>query len=267
MLRLRKLCTTAVAAVLATSALTVTTQAVSTPAASAAASVGPVLGPGGAIGQGQCLHSPGGAYALCLQTDGNLVQYGPGGPLWTTGTNGRGGNALVNQGDGNLVLYAAGGVPLWASGARGASALVVQADGNVVSYAGSTPTWTTHTAGGTSRLAASWAVAFARAQLGKPYVWGAAGPGAYDCSGLTMAAYASGGVRLPHRAALQFGLGTPIPFGAMIPGDLVFSYSGPGHVGIYIGNGQMINSPNSRGVVRVNEANMYGQFVGARRVA
>ena len=265
MLRLRTLGTTALAAALATSALTVATQAVSAPAASAASSIGPVLGAGGAIGQDQCLHSPGGAYALCLQTDGNLVQYGPRGALWTTGT--RGGTGLVNQTDGNLVLYAPGGVPLWASGGRGASALVVQTDGNVVSYAGATPTWTTHTGGGTSRLAASQAVAFARAQLGKPYVWGAAGPGAYDCSGLTMAAYASTGVRLPHRAALQFGHGTPIPFGALIPGDLVFSYSGPGHVGIYVGNGQMINSPNSRGVVRVNGADMYGQFVGARRVA
>lgn len=266
MLRFRKLCTTAVAAVLATSALTVT-QAVSAPAASAASSVGPVLGPGAAIGQGQCLHSPGGAYALCLQTDGNVVEYGPGGALWTTGTGGRGGATLVNQSDGNLVLYGPGGSALWASGGRSAAALVVQTDGNVVTYAGSTPTWTTHTDGGTSRLAASTAVAFARAQIGKPYVWGAAGPGAYDCSGLTMAAFAAGGVRLPHRAALQFGLGTPVAFGAMIPGDLVFSYSGPGHVGIYIGNGQMINSPNSRGVVRVNGADLYGKFVGARRVS
>jgi peptidoglycan DL-endopeptidase CwlO len=104
--------------------------------------------------------------------------------------------------------------------------------------------------------AAARAVAFARAQLGKPYVWGAAGPSAYDCSGLTMAAYRSAGVWLPRVSRAQWSSGPRVGFGSLAPGDLVFfAYTGnPAtihHVGIYIGGGAMVEAPYSGASVRI----------------
>jgi len=88
------------------------------------------------------------------------------------------------------------------------------------------------------------AVSFALAQLGKPYVWGAAGPTAYDCSGLTMAAWASAGVALAHYTGDQQAEGAPVALASLVPGDLVLvpgsDPPGPGvagHVGIYLGDG------------------------------
>lgn len=95
------------------------------------------------------------------------------------------------------------------------------------------------------------AVAYARAQLGKPYVYGAAGPNSFDCSGLIMRAWAAGGVALPHNAAAQYHTVRHIPFGDLQPGDLVFE-SGLGHAGIYIGGGQMIHAPHTGDVVKIS---------------
>jgi cell wall-associated NlpC family hydrolase len=89
--------------------------------------------------------------------------------------------------------------------------------------------------------AAAQAVAFALAQLGKPYVWGATGPGSYDCSGLTMRAWGAAGVAIPRTTYLQVDAGTPVPSAALAaPGDLLFTVgrgtpTRPGHVGMYIG--------------------------------
>ncbi|MET7419694.1 NlpC/P60 family protein [Dactylosporangium sp. NPDC005555] len=94
------------------------------------------------------------------------------------------------------------------------------------------------------------AVNYAWAQLGKKYVWGAAGPNTFDCSGLTMMAWKAAGVSLPHNAAQQWGKVRHISRSQLVPGDLVF-YNGLGHVGIYIGNNQIIHAPNSRTVVKV----------------
>ena len=87
-------------------------------------------------------------------------------------------------------------------------------------------------------------LAFALAQLGKPYVWGAAGPNAYDCSGLTMAAWSQGGVSLVHYTVSQMHEGVPVPPSQVVPGDLVLTPGVdspgpglPGHVGIYLGDG------------------------------
>jgi len=95
-------------------------------------------------------------------------------------------------------------------------------------------------------------VAFAHTQLGKPYRWGSAGPHSYDCSGLTSAAWATAGVRLPHNARRQFGTVTRIGRAQLRPGDLVFFYSNVQHVGIYIGADQMIHAPRHGEVVRVD---------------
>ncbi|CEN93087.1 C40 family peptidase [Paraclostridium sordellii] len=113
----------------------------------------------------------------------------------------------------------------------------------------------------------------AKAQLGKPYVWGAEGPNAFDCSGLTYYVYGQNGVSLPRTAREQSNVGTTISQSQLQPGDLIFSSTdGSGrvtHVGIYIGNGQMIHAPQEGDVVKVTNSNSsYWQstFVTAKRV-
>ncbi|MFF1451928.1 NlpC/P60 family protein [Streptomyces sp. NPDC058274] len=94
------------------------------------------------------------------------------------------------------------------------------------------------------------AIAFARAQVGKPYVWGATGPGSYDCSGLTLAAWKAAGVTLPRTTWDQVKAGTTVPVSDIKPGDLVFFYDDLSHVGLYIGNGMMIHAPKPGAYVR-----------------
>jgi len=110
------------------------------------------------------------------------------------------------------------------------------------------------------------ALAFARKQLGKPYVFGAAGPRAYDCSGLTSAAWAAAGVNITRTSQSQFSTGRSVAKSDLQPGDLVFYYSSsaPSHVGMYVGNGQIIHAPNSRTVVKYAPLDSM-PFVGARR--
>ncbi|NEV88317.1 NlpC/P60 family protein [Streptomyces tendae] len=114
-----------------------------------------------------------------------------------------------------------------------------------------------------SRAAA--AVAYAYQKLGSPYVWGATGPNAFDCSGLTQAAYRAAGVSLPRTTYAQIDAGRRVPRSELLPGDLVFFYSGISHVGIYVGNGQMIHAPNPSAPVRVAPVDEM-PFAGATRV-
>lgn len=100
--------------------------------------------------------------------------------------------------------------------------------------------------GGTA--AAQGAVSAALSRLGKPYVWAASGPNAFDCSGLTMWAYGQVGISLPHSSSAQRGSGPSVSLSALQPGDLVFM---PGHVGMYIGNGQVVHAPTPGDVVKV----------------
>lgn len=96
--------------------------------------------------------------------------------------------------------------------------------------------------------AAARAIRFARAQLGEKYVWAAAGPNAWDCSGLTMMAWRAGGVSLPHYSAAQYAQTRSIGVNDLRPGDLVFWGDSPGsihHVAMYIGNGQIIHAPRT----------------------
>ncbi|MGW1166654.1 NlpC/P60 family protein [Streptomyces sp. NPDC002550] len=101
------------------------------------------------------------------------------------------------------------------------------------------------------------ALAFARAQIGKPYVWGAIGPDSYDCSGLTQAAWRAAGVTLPRTTYDQVNAGTTVSLADARPGDLVFFYDDISHVGIYIGNGMMIHAPKPGAYVR-EESIYYG---------
>jgi cell wall-associated NlpC family hydrolase len=98
-------------------------------------------------------------------------------------------------------------------------------------------------------------VDYALAQVGKPYVWASSGPGSYDCSGLTMMAWAQAGVSLPHSSGAQLSAGTPVSQSELQPGDLVFYYSPVSHVGIYIGNGQIVDAANPSTGVRVASVN------------
>jgi cell wall-associated NlpC family hydrolase len=99
--------------------------------------------------------------------------------------------------------------------------------------------------------AAGAAVQQALAQVGDPYVYGATGPDAFDCSGLTAFAWAAAGVSLPHSSSAQMGSGTPVSIDALQPGDLVFYYSPVSHVGMYIGNGQLVHAGNPSTGVQV----------------
>jgi cell wall-associated NlpC family hydrolase len=88
------------------------------------------------------------------------------------------------------------------------------------------------------------AVAFAYAQLGKPYVWGATGPGAYDCSGLVQAAWAAAGVSIPRTTEEQWAALPQVPLSNLEPGDLIL-YNGESHVSMYVGNGYIIDAPHT----------------------
>lgn len=109
------------------------------------------------------------------------------------------------------------------------------------------------------------AVQAALSQVGKPYQWGAAGPNAYDCSGLTSWAWAQAGSSLPHSSRAQYGSTTRVSRDDLQPGDLLFFGNPIHHVGMYIGNGQMVEASRSGTPIRVTSINRSG-YVGAGRV-
>lgn len=110
-------------------------------------------------------------------------------------------------------------------------------------------------------------LSYARAQLGKPYQWAAAGPNSFDCSGLVMMAWEQAGIYFPHLAQDQYDLTARIPLSQLIPGDLVF-FGTPNdvyHVGIYVGNGDMIDAPETGQNVQVQSI-YWDSLLGAGRV-
>ncbi len=114
--------------------------------------------------------------------------------------------------------------------------------------------------------AAQAAVNAALAQVGDPYVWGAGGPDAFDCSGLTQYAYSAAGVSLPHSSRMQAQMGSPVPAGDLQPGDLLFYYSPTSHVAMYIGNGQMVHASTSGQPVKVVSIDSMGGITAMRRI-
>ncbi|MEV7970587.1 NlpC/P60 family protein [Sphaerisporangium sp. NPDC088356] len=110
------------------------------------------------------------------------------------------------------------------------------------------------------------ALQFAFAQVGKPYRYGGTGPGSYDCSGLTQAAWRAAGVSLPRTAAEQYSWGASrrVSLNALQPGDLLFA-SGLGHVGMYAGGGKMVHAPRTGDVVKVVPLSSYRGIFGAIR--
>lgn len=114
--------------------------------------------------------------------------------------------------------------------------------------------------------AAAQAIAFARAQLGKPYLYAAAGPDSYDCSGLVMAAYASAGVRLPHDSGAQYDMLSHVPLLSALPGDLLYwGAGGSEHVAIYLGAGRILEAGGTGNDVHIGP--IWGSPVGAARPA
>jgi cell wall-associated NlpC family hydrolase len=107
-------------------------------------------------------------------------------------------------------------------------------------------------------------LSFARAQLGEPYVYGATGPGSWDCSGLTQAAYRAAGKSIPRTSSAQSGFGSYVSGSNLRPGDLVFFYSPVSHVGIYVGHNTVLHAPHPGASVRY-ESMSYMPFAGARR--
>lgn len=115
---------------------------------------------------------------------------------------------------------------------------------------------------GSSRAATALSVAIA--QIGKPYVWAAAGPNSFDCSGLTMFAYRAAGVSLSHSAADQYASNPHVSRDQLQPGDLVFFGSPIHHVGMYVGGGMMVDAPETGENVQV-QSMMRSDYVGASR--
>jgi cell wall-associated NlpC family hydrolase len=107
------------------------------------------------------------------------------------------------------------------------------------------------------------AVRFAYAQLGKPYEWAADGPGSYDCSGLTMAAWRAAGKSLPHNAEMQWNKLPHLSRAGLQPGDLVF-YNSLNHVGLYVGSGQIIHAPTFGDHVRLASIDVMRPYGYAR---
>jgi peptidoglycan DL-endopeptidase CwlO len=112
-------------------------------------------------------------------------------------------------------------------------------------------------ASATATAIAAKAIGYAHGQLGKPYLWAATGPDSFDCSGLMMAAYHAAGLDIPRTSQAQYAWGPKIPAGQEQPGDLVFfagsdgTVAAPGHVGLVIGNGLMIEAYGSGYAIRV----------------
>ncbi|MFI6791042.1 C40 family peptidase [Nonomuraea sp. NPDC050383] len=112
------------------------------------------------------------------------------------------------------------------------------------------------------------ALEFAFAQIGKPYRYGGTGPGSFDCSGLTQAAWRTAGVELPRTTYTQWawGAGRRVSLDALQPGDLLFS-KGLGHMGMYVGNGKMVHAPQTGDVIKVSDLDDYwrNRLLGAIR--
>jgi peptidoglycan DL-endopeptidase CwlO len=118
----------------------------------------------------------------------------------------------------------------------------------------------------TANTVGAQALQAAISRLGYPYIWGAAGPTSFDCSGLMMWAYQQVGISLPHFTVSQYNSGVHVSRNDLEPGDLVFFFPNISHVGMYIGNGMMIDAPNFGEDVKVQPI-YWNAFVGAVRIA
>jgi cell wall-associated NlpC family hydrolase len=117
----------------------------------------------------------------------------------------------------------------------------------------------------TANTVGAQALTAALSRRGDPYIWGAAGPGEFDCSGLVVWAFAQEGISLPHFTGDLWNSGVHVSRADLEPGDLVFFFADISHVGIYLGDGLMVDAPDFGEVVRVEQV-YWGAFVGAVRI-
>lgn len=117
----------------------------------------------------------------------------------------------------------------------------------------------------TANTVGEQALQYALTRRGDPYVWGAAGPSTFDCSGLVMWAYAQVGISLPHYTGSQWNMGEHISQSQLQPGDLVFFFSDISHVGMYVGDGLMLDAPATGQVVQIQPV-FWSDYVGAVRI-
>ena len=158
-----------------------------------------------------------------------------------------------------------------AAEASAAAARANAAAGSTAEGPSQAPSWAWGSGASSTQgdIAANWALT----QLGKPYQWGAAGPGTYDCSGLTMVAWAHAGVSLLHYTGYQWEEGPHVPLNQLQRGDLLFFATNTAdpstihHVGIYIGNGMMVDAPYTGAFVRIDSMYQPGGLIGAVRPA
>jgi cell wall-associated NlpC family hydrolase len=166
-------------------------------------------------------------------------------------------------------LQAARQAALAAAAAQAAAAAAAAAAGSQGSTQVPPWAWGSGATATQGDIAANWALT----QLGKPYQWGATGPGSYDCSGLTMEAWAQAGVQLLHYTGYQWEEGPHVPLNELQRGDLLFYATNTAdpstihHVGIYIGNGMMVDAPYTGAFVRIDSMYQPGGLIGAVRPA
>ena len=144
--------------------------------------------------------------------------------------------------------------------------VAASADAGVPAAGGAAPVAIAAAPVAAPNTAAQIAVDAALAQQGKPYVWGGTGPGGYDCSGLTSSAYKAAGITIPRTSKAQATAGVPVDKANLQPGDLIFFYSPVSHVGMYIGNGQMVHSSTFGQPVKVAPVDSMKGYNTARRV-
>ncbi|MGY4644716.1 NlpC/P60 family protein [Cellulomonas sp. URHB0016] len=217
------------------------------------------------LAPGQGLQSPNGRYTLKVAST-SVDLYADGVWQWRIGSGGQQITQLVAQADGNLVLYTTSGYA-WATmtNTQPGGLFQVQDDGNVVLYSASLqPLWWSVGATNLDRGApapsskAQIAIAYAEQQIGKPYVWATSGEDTFDCSGLTMAAWARAGISLVHKAQKQYNNGARYPIAQRQPGDLIFYGSSAGaitHVALYIGGDRIIHAAGVNSGVKYSQYN------------
>ena len=170
-------------------------------------------------------------------------------------------------------IYSAAAM-LCAQGARGGSLAGIEqavfAYNHAQWYVRDVMAWAAKYSSQDASGATAAAISFAKAQLGKPYEWGAAGPGAYDCSGLVYAAYAAAGIRIARTTFQWREDGPVIPLSQIQPGDLLFSAgsdgtpTNPGHVVMYLGGGQVIQAPQTGEDVQIDPVDLASVVVATR---
>jgi len=149
-------------------------------------------------------------------------------------------NAVLGQVKGQLVSLVQAAQQQQAAEVAGPGATRGGSDAGLTTFSGPLP----HASGG-----AGQAIAYAQAQLGRPYCYAGTGPGCFDCSGLTMMAWGSAGVGMSHFSGAQYDEFPHVPMNALEPGDLVFTADPGQHVGLYVGGGEVIHAPHTGTVV------------------